>query len=413
VRRTLATILLVTLALLVATGGYLGYAVVRHQRPVALPPPSGSYPVGRAMFEWTDRARTDPLAPQPGTSRELSVWLWYPAQDSPGAGSAAYAPDAWGGLHFGAPLGLAETDFGGIGTHSLDDVPVAAGRFPIVVLEPGLGLAAPQYTALAENLASHGYLVAGVTPSYSANLTVLHGRPVGSTPAGNPPAFDAADLHTGLAAKAAAGLLEVWVADARFAAAEVAGLDRAASGEPAATAGRFAGHVDGARTAYVGHSFGGAASLGACRADPHCAGAVDLDGTQFGPVVRTGLDKPLMIWGSEGSCVTGACEPETAADASDRDTARSLLAAGSGRAWCFQLDGSKHFDFTDYAAYYLAAPLRQLLPLGGIDGGLGLTIVNTYVAAFLDQVLLSSPEPLLTAEPPPYPQVRALRTPAR
>ncbi|MCW2904066.1 MAG: uncharacterized protein JWO67_6331, partial [Streptosporangiaceae bacterium] len=56
-----------------------------------------------------------------------------------------------------------------------------------------LGFAAPQYTTLAENLASHGYLVAGVTPTYSANLTVLHGHTLHATTAGNPPAFDAAD----------------------------------------------------------------------------------------------------------------------------------------------------------------------------------------------------------------------------
>jgi dienelactone hydrolase len=72
----------------------------------------------------------------------------------------------------------------------------------------------------------------------------------------------------------------VWAADARSAANQVATLDRAA--------GPLAGHVDTSRTAYVGHSFGGAAALPACRDDPQCAAAADLDGTQFGPVVRTG-----------------------------------------------------------------------------------------------------------------------------
>jgi pimeloyl-ACP methyl ester carboxylesterase len=52
-----------------------------------------------------------------------------------------------------------------------------------------------------------------------------------------------------------------------FAATQVPGLDRT---------GRFAGHVNVARTVYLGHSFGGAASLEACRTAPHCAGAVDL-----------------------------------------------------------------------------------------------------------------------------------------
>jgi predicted dienelactone hydrolase len=122
---------------------------------------------------------------------------------------------------------------------------VADGRFPIVALEPGLGFAALQYSTLAENLASHGY--------------------------------------TGNAARQGDRLVDVWAADARFAAMQVAGLGRV---------GRFAGRVDATRTSYVGHSFGGAASLEACRSDPRCAGAVELDGTQYGPVVRTGLNKP-------------------------------------------------------------------------------------------------------------------------
>ncbi|VVJ24906.1 lipase (secreted protein) [Amycolatopsis camponoti] len=59
-----------------------------------------------------------------------------------------------------------------------------------MVLLPGLGFAAPQYTTIAEDLASQGYLVTGVTPTYSANLTLVGGAPVPADEAGNPAAFD-------------------------------------------------------------------------------------------------------------------------------------------------------------------------------------------------------------------------------
>lgn len=49
-----------------------------------------------------------------------------------------------------------------------------------------MGLAAPEFSALAEGIASHGYIVAGVTPTYSANVTVIAGRAVTATPGGNP-----------------------------------------------------------------------------------------------------------------------------------------------------------------------------------------------------------------------------------
>lgn len=394
-RRTLKTLLVLALVLVVALGGYVGYAAIRAAQPVALPAPTGPYPVGRTILDWTDHTRTDPLAARPGVPRELSVWLWYPASPHPGAQPAPYTPGAWAGLHLGGLPGLGETGFDAVHDHAVADVPVAVGRFPVVVLEPGLGFAAPQYTSLAENLASHGYLVAGVTPTYSANLTILHGQTVSATDAGNPPALGATNPHVGQAQLDGDRLVGVWAADARFAAAQTAALD---------TDGRFAGHVNATTTVYLGHSFGGAAAVEACRSDPHCSGAVDLDGTQYGPVVHLGLTKPMMLIGSQNSCVTGTCQPANPDDQASRDVARTLLAASTGPIWCYQINGAEHFNFSDYGVYYLAAPIRSQLALGTIDGGDALTITNAYLTAFVDHVTQGRPEPLLTG-PAPYPQV--------
>lgn len=402
-RRSLRILLLLLVVMVLVLGGYIGYVAIRSAQPVTLPPPTGPFPVGRTVVDWTDHSRTDPLAPHPGLARELSVWLWYPASPGPGAQPAPYAPGAWAALHLGGVAGLAETGFDNVRVHAFADVPVAAGRFPVVVLEPGLGFAAPQYTTVAENLASHGYLVAGVTPTYSANLTVLNGQTVSASEAGNPPAFDNADLHAGQAQTAGDRLIDVWAADARFAAAQTAALD---------TGGRFAGHVDSAATVYFGHSFGGAAALEACRSDQHCAGAVDLDGTQYGSVVHTGLDRPMLLVGSENSCVTGTCQPSDPADQSSRDTARALLAASKGPIWCYQLDGAEHFNFSDYGSYYLAAPLRSQLALGAIDGDDALAITDAYLAAFVEHVARGRVEPLLAGRSSPYPQVEVQRTPS-
>ena len=43
------------------------------------------------------------------------------------------------------------------------DAPLAAGGapHPVLVFAPGLGLAASDYTTIAEDLASHGYIVVG------------------------------------------------------------------------------------------------------------------------------------------------------------------------------------------------------------------------------------------------------------
>lgn len=392
---------MLVLVAVVVIGGYVGYVAIRSAQPVTLPAPTGPYPVGRTTVEWTDHSRVDPLAPRPGTPRELSVWLWYPASPGPDAQPAAYAPGPWSGLHLNGPIGLAETGFDHVRSHAFAEVSVAAGRFPVVVLEPGLGFAAPQYTAVAENLASNGYLVAGVTPTYSANLTVLNGQTVSATDAGDPQTFDGADPHAGQAQSAGDRLIDVWAADDRFAASQVAALD---------DAGRFAGHVDAITTVYLGHSFGGAAALEACRTDERCAGAADLDGTQYGPVVHSGLTKPMLLIASENSCITGTCRTSSANEQSSLVTAHALLAASTGPAWCYQLDGAAHFNFSDYGAYYLAAPLRSQLALGAIDGDTALAITNAYLTAFVQHVTHGRPETLLSSRHSPYPEVEVQRT---
>jgi predicted dienelactone hydrolase len=332
-------------ALLVLAGAYAGWSGYRSHRPVSLAP-VGPYQVGRTTQQWVDRSRTDQFAPIGGQPRVLSVWIWYPAAPGATGTPSAYAPGAWQRLH---TFGWGSTAPGRIRTGTLDEVPFAAGTFPLVVLMPGLGFAAPQYTAIASALAARGYVVAGVTPTYSANLTVLDGRPVPATKAGDPSDLDGPRGDQ---------LVAVWAQDARFAAARAVV--------------QLAGHVDGARVVYAGHSFGGAASLEACRADPRCAGAADLDGTPFGPVVRTGLSKPVLVLSSPGDGAAG--DPAT----------RSVFAAGTGPARAFTIDGVRHFDFTDYAAYHVAAPLRLALPLGRIGGRRALAITSAYLGAFAD-----------------------------
>lgn len=383
------------LVVILASALYLGLVAVRRAQPLTLPAPDGPYRVGRTELTLTDKSRVDPLAPRPGTPRQLSVWLWYPASRIAINTRAPYAPGAWEGLHLDGVPGFFEGRFDVVRAHTLVDAPVAEGSFPVVVLEPGMGFAAPQYSALAEGLASHGYLVAGVTPTYSANVTVLASGPVRSTRAGNPP-----DLGEGSSqAVAEAGrLVDLWAADARFVAASVAALDRT---------GQFADRVAKDRTTYVGHSFGGAASLQACYTDKHCVAAADLDGIPYGSVVRSGLRAPMLLMGSEESCLVGTCRADSADDRAHVAASRSLLAASTGPVRCYTIRGARHLNFSDYGALYLARPVRSEMALGEIDGARALRIQQDYLAAFLDQSTRRRPQPLLDDRPQRYPEVHA------
>src|SRR5258708_35164358 len=44
-----------------------------------LPIPSGAFAVGRAIYDWTDDAKLDTVAPVPGTKRELPGLIWDPS----------------------------------------------------------------------------------------------------------------------------------------------------------------------------------------------------------------------------------------------------------------------------------------------------------------------------------------------
>ncbi|MEW1846491.1 hypothetical protein AB0392_51775 [Nonomuraea angiospora] len=390
-RRVARILVALPLTLVVLLVGYLGAVTVRRVQPQDLPAPTGAYGVGRTFREWTDSGRTDPFAPRTGLPRELSVWIWYPARRDAGGPRAPYTPGQWERQHIPTPLpGLGEGSFAEVRTRAVDEADAAPGRFPLIVLMPGLGLNAPVFSTLAQDLASHGYLVAALTPTYSANVSVLHGHVVTSTPSGKPDDFD--EAH-------AVRLLDVWTADARFVATRAAKLDR----DP-----RLGGHVDTSHPLYVGHSFGGATAFQACHDDPSCAGAVDLDGALYGSVVRDGLRAPAMILGGDNSCVTGICQASDPDIVTMRDTTRSLVAASTGSFWRYEIAGTGHFNFTDYAVIYLAAPIRAAFPLESIDGARGLRIQDDYVIQFADQALRRRASPLL-AGAHPYPEVRALR----
>ncbi len=365
--------MILVLLVLVGGGGYVGWVLVQRSEPVSLPAPTGKLQVGRQTFEWTDTARKDPYVAGP---RKLAVWVWYPVAKGVTGRRAAYAPGQWSGLQQKAPLSILQGPLDSLGDPALDHAEVAPGRFPVVVLMPGEGLSAPMYAALAEDVASHGYLVAGVTPTYSAELTVLGGQTIKSMPAAVPPS--PADNSPG-GLQTGDHLVSTWAADARFAATAIA-KELPDSVDP--TFG----------TSYVGHSFGGAAALEACRTDARCAAAVDLDGRQFGEAVKKGVQAPILLLGADDSCITSVCGPDAKTD-TDRARALSLLKASTNTSWCATIPDTRHLNFTDYGAYYLAWPLRKRLALGTVDGRRALTVQNGYITTFLSHALRNTPTP--------------------
>src|SRR4051794_28361424 len=78
-RRIVRVLLVLTLVWAGVMLGYTGLGLLVRHQAMPLPRPAGDHPVGRAFYQYTDEARTDPLAPTAGRPRRVAVTVWYPA----------------------------------------------------------------------------------------------------------------------------------------------------------------------------------------------------------------------------------------------------------------------------------------------------------------------------------------------
>lgn len=345
----------------------------RHDRIVDLPKPTGHYAVGRTAFEWTDERRNETLGPDPAAKRELLIWAWYPARAAAGTGPAAYLPREWEDLRHG------QGNMPGTNPRTVTVRPNAAtdpelasdqATFPVLVMAPGLGFLATDYTTFVEELASHGYVVLGVNITYVSSVVVFSdGRVARSTRAAQGAGASEADRRK----LELEQLVQLWVADERFVLDQLVRLNATAQG------GRFAGRLDLQRVGLVGHSFGGAIALEVCRIDARCKAGVNLDGY---PIAETGelhLERPFMfIWS----------EPSSPADEGWRravQEARRLTSRAPGGGHHFSIRGTRHLTFTDKAV---------ISDSPGAQGAMGLRAAATYTRMFFDRYLRGRDVPL-------------------
>ncbi|AEV83968.1 Collagen alpha-5(VI) chain [Actinoplanes sp. SE50] len=167
----------------VALGLVIGAGAAAWALPVPVfPALSGASAVGTTVLQWTDPARGEAATPDAGDRRAVVVQLWYPAQ--------RVAPDAVRAQYLGRNRREAEIVADGVAdylgvpgflldgptrarTHAVVGAQPATGRFPVVLFSPGLGGVRTQNTAWAEELASRGYVVAGVDHPYDSAAVVL------------------------------------------------------------------------------------------------------------------------------------------------------------------------------------------------------------------------------------------------
>ncbi len=369
----------------------------RRTTEYSLPAPSGPHPVGKLATSVVDSSRGGLFSEEPRDRRELSLYVWYPTEPETLAGPSRYISPLMAQVA-GLPVELASL----VRTNATATSPLSSTRepWPVVIFLPGLGANVEFYASLLEDLASHGYVVVGIDPTFIAGVTefpdgrtffldedlrvgeglertpINHGRVMAAGVVGSA----LMDTYAGVMADDASFVLDVlaeWNED----------------GGPART---FAGRLDLSRPGVFGHSMGGTATLRALGSDPRFRAGINLDGGLHGES-ELHLGDPLMILGGtylfEGS-------PALA----------HTFARMSGPGYWLALEGAGHFSFTDAGLllehFYGEDAARRGPFLGPLDPVRATRSSRDYIRAFFAQYLRGQPSALLKGPSSEHPGVR-------
>ncbi|MFI9721900.1 alpha/beta hydrolase family protein [Streptomyces sp. NPDC052396] len=339
---------------------------------LALPRPTGTHAVGREVLHLVDRNRQDPWVPSAGP-RQLMVSMYYPARPHSG-GPAPYMTTAEArALLTKVPQATLPPEvLSHTRTWARTNARPEHGRFPLVALSPGFTMQRATLTGLAEELASHGYVVSLVDHTYE-NLGETF--PDGTT------------LPCAICDKRPAGGIEVIprsrAKDVSFV------LDELTGRHPA---WRHAHLIDKKHIGMAGHSLGGASSAATMAADQRVRAGVNLDGSFDGAVPASGLGgRPFLMMGHP--LPGGVNDPSWTEGWSRLDGWKRWLTVA----------GTVHPSFTDLGVIAEQAGI----PLTGasISGPRADRITRAYVTAFFDQHLKGVREPLFNGPSPEYPEV--------
>ncbi len=281
------------------------------------------------------------------------------------------------------PLGIPAGTFGCLKLQTCTQIPrkYHPRQYPIVLFSPGLGNSRLEYGAIAQSLASTGYIVISIDHTYDASIVEF---PDGSVILG-------ADIETDEQINFA---LAVRAQDVTFVLNQLrtTPVSRSLFSDPSVQL-----HIK--NVGIFGHSLGGATALAAMANDSRLSGGVNLDGTFFGPAIQGGTKRPFLLVGHE--------EKNQSTDRSWGATWPNL------KSWKLELEvlGAQHGSFTDLPLLVDVLGLTPYLPpavielLGSITGPRSLEIMRVFVGAFFDEVLRGKSSGILRKATSTYPEV--------
>ena len=251
-------------------------ASAQDQSQVVLPPPTGPSSVGTTVWHWIDTDRLDEVTLSRNNVREIMAQAWYPATKDSAAQPAPYAP-----LY---------ANFSHVRSWSYPAARIEATDkpLPVLVIAPGRGVARHFYTAIAEDLASHGYFVLAIDSPHSGRVVYPDGRSLLPAPRYRIPL----EILTGPYEQ----VDEFFQEAAELGAADVAyALDRVAEINRNDPARRFTDRLDLSRLGAFGHSLGGRIAGAAVAADSRFVAYASMEGVPPRAARKGGMDAAVLM----------------------------------------------------------------------------------------------------------------------
>ncbi|GAB3164005.1 alpha/beta hydrolase family protein [Microbispora hainanensis] len=339
-----------------------------------LPEPTGPHPVGTTSLRLEDTSRPDPWVPE-AESRELMVSLWYPARSRNGRRAPYMTPKESELILKGKGVtGVPSDVLSRTRTNAFSGAePAGRGHtLPLVVLSPGFTDPRSSLTALAEELASRGYVVAAIDHTYETFATTFPGGRV-----------------TTCAACELEGVDDFGEKAVKNRAVDVSFVIDQLTGPHATWTG--ASLIDASRIAMAGTSLGGASVAETMLKDSRVRAGINMDGLMFAPIPARGLARPFLFLG----------QPLHSPGGMDATWDRDWEHLTGWRRWLV-VAGAVHPSFSDYdlLAQQIGVDLGSELP-----GRRSVDITRRYVRAFFDLHLRGKPQPLLHRPSVRYPEV--------
>lgn len=412
IRRVLGSIL-ISMALFITAGLMYLFPVFE------LPSPIGDFKVGTQALHFVDKDREEVFDKTTNGKRELMIQVWYPAENTSGKPSLFIQDEKIIKLmakNYGLP-GFAFEHLKYVRSHSYKEADIASeySSYPLIVINPGFGSSRFLHTSQAENLASHGYIVAAIDHTYNTFGTVF---PDGRITTCKTNEFFSLenDYQTEMGNRDKVG--KVLTDDVTLT------LNQFELMNSGKIPSNLKGKLDMDHIGVFGHSIGGATAYDSAY-DPRITAGINLDGGLYHLNDRTGLTKPFLficaesgfeklktvmndyVYTDEELKEMGVArewkDKETKDKKVELEHIRKVVENGGQIAY---IQNSEHLNFTD--VQFFSPIFKMFGATGKINTERADSIVNAYTLNFFDKFLKNKPGSLLKEPNIKYPEVKVV-----